>query len=59
MTYIIDHKICPAAYAAMDEAAKGFWAYPDAKWQDNFLETWAHANQGLEADKLLAIGQSS
>jgi len=49
-----DHTTCPAAYAAMDAAAKEFWAYPDAEWQDSFLEGWAHANPGLEADNILA-----
>lgn len=27
----------PAAFAAMDSAAAGFWAYPGADWQDQFL----------------------
>lgn len=32
----------PAAFAAMDEAAKEFWTYPNRDWQNNFLRQWAH-----------------
>ena len=31
----------PAAFAAMDEAASEFWAYPDYQWQEEFLLSWA------------------
>jgi hypothetical protein len=34
----------PAAFAAMDEAAKAFWAYPDEEWQENFLVQWGREN---------------
>jgi hypothetical protein len=41
---MIDSKTFPAAYAAMDEAAKAFWAYPDENWQENFLAQWGRDN---------------
>ena len=31
----------PAAFEAMDEAAKAFWAYPGPEWQEEFLCHWA------------------
>lgn len=31
----------PEAFAAMDAAAKEFWAYPDEKWQESFLRHFA------------------
>lgn len=30
----------PELFTAMDEAAKAFWAYPNAEWQDQFIERW-------------------
>ncbi len=39
----------PEAFEAMNEAAKAFWAYPDADWQDAFLLQWAqeHGDKAL------------
>jgi hypothetical protein len=34
----------PAAFAAMNAAAKGFWCYPDEDWQLQFLDEWAIAH---------------
>ena len=34
----------PEAFAAMDNAAKEFWAYPDSDWQDSFLLQWGERN---------------
>ncbi len=48
---MIDEKTFPAAFAAMDEAAAQFWAYPDAEWQDEFLLEWAREND----PELLAV----
>ena len=31
-----------AAFAAMDEAASEFWAYPGEEWQQQFLRDWAN-----------------
>jgi len=52
----INSTTCPAAYAAMDEAAATFWAYPDAVWQDAFLDGWANYHPGQEADMISADG---
>ena len=41
---MIDTKTFPAAFAAMDEAAAQFWAYPPEEWQDEFLLCWAREN---------------
>lgn len=41
----------PEAFAAMDEAATKFWAYPNAQWQEEFLVQWAKKNN----DTLLAM----
>jgi len=38
----------PVAYAAMDEAAKKFWKYPDAEWQGEFLRQWARDHDDRE-----------
>jgi hypothetical protein len=44
----------PEAFAAMDEAAKAFWAYPNQDWQDAFLLQWAqaHGDRDLTASLL-------
>ena len=42
----------PAAFTAMDEAAKAFWAYPDREWQDNFLCQWAQDHDHILARAL-------
>ena len=41
----------PAAYTAMDTAARQFWAYPDADWQGDFLAAYAakHGDVALAA----------
>ena len=39
----VTSKNFPAAYAAMDAEAKGYWAYPDCEWQENFLRGWAES----------------
>lgn len=43
----------PAAFAAMDQAASEFWAYPDLDWQDAFLRQWAQVNNCEELMKAL------
>ena len=46
---ILDSNNFPSAFAAMNDAAKAFWAYPDLDWQDAYLRQWAqaHADQAL------------
>lgn len=44
-TLHVTSKNFPAAFQAMDEAAREFWAYPDAEWQDDFLLHWAIEHQ--------------
>jgi hypothetical protein len=39
--------------AAMDEAAREFWAYPDERWQLAFEAKWLH-DHGYEAEALTA-----
>lgn len=41
------NNIPAAAMAAMDQAAKAFWAYPNAEWQDAFLAQWMQTNETL------------
>ena len=48
----IDAKTFPAAFAAMDEAAAQYWAYPDIEWQDQFLLNWARENDPVLAGLL-------
>jgi hypothetical protein len=38
----------PAAFAAMDEAAKALWAYPGQDWQAEFLAQWGKENKVAE-----------
>lgn len=45
----------PAAFAAMDAAAAGFWAYPDAEWQMDFLRHWAQGNDAALVKAILAF----
>jgi hypothetical protein len=44
----------PAAFAAMDEAARKFWAYPNTRWQINFLHTYANETNDTELAAALA-----
>jgi hypothetical protein len=41
------HTIPAAAIEAMDQAAKAFWAYPNAAWQDAFLANWMQTHGTL------------
>jgi hypothetical protein len=36
----------PELFAAMDAYVVecGFWAYPDAEWQNNFIDSWIGVN---------------
>jgi hypothetical protein len=43
----------PEAFAAMDEAAKAFYAYPDTDWQDAFLLQWAQEHGDRELTEAL------
>lgn len=45
---VVTSAIYPEAFAAMDEAANEFWAYPDSEWQDAFLLQWAQAHGDRE-----------
>ena len=35
--------------AAQDAAAALYWAYPDAKWQENFQQHWLWENKKVLA----------
>lgn len=41
----LTHTETEALRAAQDAAAALYWAYPDAKWQENFQRAWLLENK--------------
>lgn len=45
----------PSAFAAMDQAAKAFWAYPGPDWQEEFLRHWAVSRADTQLMQALGL----